>query len=125
MNEFQQKTPPEAHTRAQGRGWTPREPLGGEQPPRREPPPPPPPPRSAWDPLDPETGPPPRSGPIDLHALFMVIEGLRRAMPSSVQEQFTTLVREVLLTLRSLIDWYLDRLDGRRREPEVEDIPID
>jgi hypothetical protein len=29
------------------------------------------------------------------------------------------------VTLRSLIDWYLERLDRPRREPEVEDIPIE
>ena len=37
----------------------------------------------------------------------------------------TKLIREFLLTLRSLIDWYLERLDRPNREPEVEDIPID
>ena len=37
----------------------------------------------------------------------------------------TALIREALLTLRSLIDWYLERLDRPRREPRVEDIPID
>ena len=31
----------------------------------------------------------------------------------------------LLLTLRALIDWYLERLDRPQREPEVEDIPID
>lgn len=35
------------------------------------------------------------------------------------------LLREFLLTLRSLIDWYLERLDQPKREPRVEDIPID
>ena len=34
-------------------------------------------------------------------------------------------LREALLTLRALIDWYLERLDRPRREPEVENIPID
>jgi hypothetical protein len=34
-------------------------------------------------------------------------------------------MREFLLTLRSLIDWYLERLDRPQREPRVEDIPID
>jgi hypothetical protein len=35
-------------------------------------------------------------------------------------------VRELLLTLRALIDWYLERLeeDGSRQR-RVEDIPID
>jgi hypothetical protein len=31
----------------------------------------------------------------------------------------------VLLSLRALIDWYLERLERRRAEPvEVQDIPI-
>ena len=42
---------------------------------------------------------------------------MRRAVPRELQEQFTALIREVLLTLRSLIDWYLERLDRPRREP--------
>jgi hypothetical protein len=35
------------------------------------------------------------------------------------------LIREFLLTLRALIDLYLERLDRGPREPDVEDIPID
>jgi hypothetical protein len=31
----------------------------------------------------------------------------------------------VLLTLRALIDRYLERLDGRATQTRVEDIPID
>jgi len=42
-----------------------------------------------------------------------------------LDEQLRGLIREVLLTLRSLIDWYLERLDRPRREPEVEEIRID
>jgi hypothetical protein len=42
-----------------------------------------------------------------------------------LQDQLTSLLRELLLTLRSLIDWYLERLDSRPREPEVEEIPIE
>ena len=36
---------------------------------------------------------------------------MRRAAPRELEEQFTNLMREFLLTLRSLIDWYLERLD--------------
>jgi len=68
--------------------------------------------------------PPPRSGP-DFSALFILLDGLRRAAPTELQDRLTSLIREGLLTLRSLIDWYLERLDGRPREPEVEDIPIE
>ena len=46
-------------------------------------------------------------------------------MERELDRQLTSIIREFLLTLRSLIDWYLERLDHPRREPEVEDIPID
>lgn len=42
-----------------------------------------------------------------------------------LDDALRALVREFLLTLRSLIDWYLERLDQPKREPQVEDIPID
>ena len=84
------------------------EPLPDEEPPRVPPPPP-----------------PPHGRGFDPSALFVVLDGLRRAAPREVQGQLTDLIRESLLTLRSLIDWYLERLDRPRREPEVENIPID
>jgi hypothetical protein len=82
------------------------EPLQDDEPFRSDPPPPPP---RGFDPS----------------SLFLVLDGLRRAAPREVQGQLTDLIREFLLTLRSLIDWYLERLDRPRREPEVENIPID
>jgi hypothetical protein len=69
--------------------------------------------------------PPPRGRGLDFTALFVVIDVIRRAAPRELEQQFTALIREALLTMRSLIDWYLERLDGREREPRVEDIPID
>ncbi|MEA2474106.1 MAG: hypothetical protein QOE06_2021 [Thermoleophilaceae bacterium] len=74
--------------------------------------------------------PPPSSNgspppPPDLSALLAVLEALRRAIPLELQEQFTTLQRELLLTVRALIDWYLERLDKPELAPQVEDIPID
>ena len=68
--------------------------------------------------------PPPRSAP-DLSALFVLLDALRRAGPPELQEHVNGLIREALLTLRSLIDRYLERLDETSREPRVEDIPID
>jgi hypothetical protein len=69
--------------------------------------------------------PPPRGAGPDLAPLFAIAEALRRGLPRELQAQFTSLLREVLLTLRALIDWYLERLDRADRAPEVEDIPID
>ena len=69
--------------------------------------------------------PPPRSGGPDLAPLFAIVDALRRALPRELQGQFNSLLREVLLTLRALIDWYLERLDRGERAPEVEEIRID
>lgn len=69
--------------------------------------------------------PPPARPAMDFSALFVLLDALRRAAPAELQERLTTLIREALLTLRSLIDWYLERLERRPREPRVEDIPID
>ena len=68
--------------------------------------------------------PPPRSS-LDFSALVVLLDGLRRAAPAELQGRLTGLIREALLTLRSLIDWYLERLEHPPREPRVEDIPID
>ncbi len=63
--------------------------------------------------------------PVDPTALFVMLDGIRSVAPRELEGQVNNLIREFLLTLRSLIDWYLERLDRPRREPEVEDIRID
>lgn len=133
MTERPPQTPPEPAKRDPFRkAYTPP-PLGGEDEPymrAEEPPPlyrerPPheaPPPRGA---PPPHQAPPPPRGRYDLRPLFAILEALRGGLPREVQEQFTGLIREVLLTLRSLIDWYLERLDRGPSKAKVEDIPID
>jgi len=64
-------------------------------------------------------------GPPDAAALFGMLDGMRRMAPRELDDQLTNLIREFLLTLRSLIDWYLERLDRPREEPQVEEIPIE
>ncbi len=101
-----------------------------------DPPPPPPPPPSPEDDLyaragpngwtDRGTPPPPPAGHgLDFSTVFVLLDAVRRAAPAELQERVTALIREALLTLRSLIDWYLERLERRPRETRVEDIPID
>jgi hypothetical protein len=63
--------------------------------------------------------------PVEPTALFVMLDGIRSVAPRELEGQVNNLIREFLLTLRSLIDWYLERLDRPRREPEVEDIRID
>ena len=69
--------------------------------------------------------PPPRGQLPDLGAVLALVDGLRAAVPPELQQQVTALARELLLTLRALIDWQLERLEERPREPRVEDIPLD
>jgi hypothetical protein len=61
----------------------------------------------------------------DLAGLLVLLDALRMVAPAELQERFTALIREGLLTLRALIDWYLERLDEAPAERKVEDIPID
>ncbi len=67
-------------------------------------------------------GRPPEPDPAALHIL---LDALRLAAPAELQERLTSLTREALLTLRALIDWYLERLDQPPPERRVEDIPIE
>jgi hypothetical protein len=73
----------------------------------------------------PPAGDGPHRPPPDPAALFQMLDGMRRMAPRELEDQITNLIREFLLTLRSLIDWYLERLDHRPPEPKVEDIPIE
>jgi hypothetical protein len=80
---------------------------------------------------DPGARPPPafntplRGPHLDFRPLFMLLDAMRRGLPRELEEQFSALIREILLTLRALIDWYLERLERRPGEPQVEEIPID
>lgn len=65
------------------------------------------------------------AGP-ELDALIGAVRSLRELVPPEVVQRLAEAVKEVLLALRALIDWYIERLDRRRTEPPpVEDIPIE
>ncbi len=58
--------------------------------------------------------------------MLAAVRSLRELIPPEVAERLIAATRELLLAVRALIDWYLERLERRRREPpEVQDIPID
>ena len=61
----------------------------------------------------------------EARALLALLDLGRGLMPVALRHAMGDLARELLLLLRALIDWYLERVELRRREPvEVEDIPI-
>ena len=69
-----------------------------------------------------------RAPASDLQALAALLEALREAVPAELSRQLAAALRELLLALRALIDWYLERLgepDAAGSRVEVEDIPLD
>ena len=54
-------------------------------------------------------------------------EVVRATTPPEIRDQWQTLQRDALVTLRAILDAYIERLgDGRRSDPSrVEDIPIE
>ncbi len=61
----------------------------------------------------------------DLDVLAVVLHSMRDLIPPELQRRLTDALRELLLALRALIDWYLERVERRRAAPtEVQDIPI-
>ena len=61
----------------------------------------------------------------DLSQLVLLVDALLRVVPPELRQQLNALQREVLLTIRALIDWYLERLERGPAAPRVEDIPIE
>src|SRR3954453_13197301 len=72
--------------------------------------------------------PPPGAGEAttEMQALVALLESLREVLPPELRQQVTELVRQLLLVLRALIDFLVDRLERvpRGAAPAVEDIPI-
>jgi hypothetical protein len=61
----------------------------------------------------------------DLELLTQLIQSVRDLIPAELQRRLAEALRELLLALRALIDFYLERMERRREpSPEVEDIPI-
>ena len=78
------------------------------------------PPPSGWH--IPEDAP---AGVPDLEPFLAFAQALRDLIPPELQRRLVAALRELLLALRALIDWYLERLERRREQSvEVQDIPI-
>ena len=61
----------------------------------------------------------------ELDALVGLLRALRELVPPELQQQVSEVIRQVLLLLRAVIDYWVDRLDAPRpAEVEVQDIPI-
>lgn len=61
----------------------------------------------------------------DADLLLALFGALRDRIPPDLQRRLAEAIREVLLALRALIDWYLERTGQHQAGPaEVQDIPI-
>jgi hypothetical protein len=65
-------------------------------------------------------------GANEIAALAAIAESLRGMVPRDLERGLVELLRQLLLVLQSLIEFWLHRLDRRQRRDEVtvEDIPI-
>jgi hypothetical protein len=81
-------------------------------------------PPRGWE-ADPEAE---RAAPADLRALVALLDGARRAVPPELARQLAEALRELLVAVRAVLDFYIELL-GEPRDapggPEVEDIALD
>ncbi len=70
------------------------------------------------------------SGPSELQVVLGLLEAVRGAIPAELTQPLAEAVRELLMALRALIDWYLERLErgpsqaAGADDERVQDIPI-
>ena len=70
-------------------------------------------------------GTPPSPFP-DLSQIAALVESLRGVVPPELARQLADALRELLIAMRAVLDWYIVRLEGG--EPasrEMQDIPVD
>ena len=77
--------------------------------------------------------PPPADDPSaitpDLAAIMALLDSVRGVVPDDISQQLAQALRDLLLALRALIDWYVERLESlgtprEAAEKRVEDVPI-
>lgn len=68
----------------------------------------------------------------EVQELAALLQALRDLVPAELEQQLREVIRDVLLLVRALIDWWVERMDEpsapsapSRRGPPAQDIPID
>ena len=63
---------------------------------------------------------------FDLGQIAALVESLRGVVPPDLGRQLTVALRDLLIALRAVLDWYITRLDpGEPGAPDVQDIPVE
>jgi hypothetical protein len=68
----------------------------------------------------------------EVQELAALLQALRDLVPDELQQQLREVIREVLLLVRALLDWWVERIGEpgappatARRAPPGQDIPVD
>jgi hypothetical protein len=62
----------------------------------------------------------------DLGQLTALLESLRGVVPPELTRQLSDALRELLIAIRAVLDWYIARLEpSERKPPDVQDIPVE
>jgi hypothetical protein len=81
-------------------------------------------PGAGWQMPGADTSGAPKDGELTA-ALTALVDAVRGAIPPELAERVASVLREVLLAIRAVVDFALERMEARRRAPvEVQDIPI-
>jgi hypothetical protein len=71
-------------------------------------------------------GPEPSPPAFDLSQLTALVESLRGVLPPDLARQLADALRELLLALRAVLDWYIARLEpAPPPDSDVQDIPVE
>ena len=68
----------------------------------------------------------PRAPGFDLGQLTALVESLRGVVPPDLARQLADALRELLVAIRAVLDWYIARLEpDDPGSAEVQDIPVE
>jgi hypothetical protein len=68
----------------------------------------------------------PRPPAFDLSQLTALVESLRGVLPPDLARQLADALRELLLAIRAVLDWYIVRLEPPEPpDDDVQDIPVE
>ena len=63
---------------------------------------------------------------FDLSQLTALVESLRGVLPPDLARQLADALRELLLAIRAVLDWYIARLEPPEPpDTDVQDIPVE
>ena len=68
----------------------------------------------------------PRPPAFDLAQLTALVESLRGVLPPDLARQLADALRQLLVAIRAVLDWYIVRLEPPEQpESDVQDIPVE